>query len=352
MPTTVPTAASVQAPSTCATPNPATAMSSVSTATPPATCATVSSSCVVTHVNVPAQSTVPTAASVQATATCVTPNPTTAMSSVSTATPPATTVSSSCVVTHVNVPAQSTVPTAASVQATSTCVTPSPSTAVSSVACLSLTNPSTSDLTGSNVGYGITEWYFPDHVSQSTLDGRNGSNAGVFLTFGMLYKLSNLPLSGQNLSVEWQKNLVTAIRIGNDMHDELYDQQGVDVTVEDAITEVGQHCQVLGISQENDMFGADPLKQFETVVQSLLQQKSSFHILVANKMAVLIIVDCYGNLILVYLHKHVQRGAIIDRSVQHVGQQAHWFAVWFNQMLRQSYGNGLSIYKVSTVVYL
>ena len=84
----------------------------------------------------------------------------------------------------------------------------------------------------------------PSHISQSTIDGRNGSNACVFiaLTFGMLHKFSNLPvLSEENLTAHWQMALVTATRMGNDMHDELYDAEGVDVSVDDAVSAAGQH---------------------------------------------------------------------------------------------------------------
>ena len=34
---------------------------------------------------------------------------------------------------------------------------------------------------GTDVGCGITEWYFPWNISQSTIDGRNGSNACTFI---------------------------------------------------------------------------------------------------------------------------------------------------------------------------
>ena len=57
----------------------------------------------------------------------------------------------------------------------------------------------------------------------------------------MLHKFSKLPvLSGQNLTAHWQMALVTAIRMGNDMHDELYDAEGVEVAVDDAVSAVGQ----------------------------------------------------------------------------------------------------------------
>ena len=109
------------------------------------------------------------------------------------------------------------------------------------------------------------------------------------LTFGMLHKFSKLPvLSGQNLTAQWQMALVTAIRMGNDMHDELYDAEGVDVAVDHAVSVVGQHCQVHDISREYDIFGSNPQGQLETVVLSILQEKPSYHNLVGHGKAVLV----------------------------------------------------------------
>ena len=230
-----------------------------------------------------------------------------------------------------------------------------PSSSPSSVASTSLGKPSISGLTGTDTGYGITEWYLPSHISQSTIDGRNGSNACVFiaLTFGMLHKFSNLPvLSEENLTAHWQMALVTAIRMGNDMHDELYDAEGVDVSVDDAVSAVGQHCQVHNISREYDIFGSNPQGQLDTVVLSILQEKPSYHILVGHGKAVLVIVDCAGNLILVDSHQHSNKGALIARSVSCVGHQATYFAIFLNQVYLQSFRANISVCKVSTISYL
>ena len=54
--------------------------------------------------------------------------------------------------------------------------------------------PMSSNFIGNDVGYGVTEWLFPWNVSQSTLDGRNGSNACVFiaLCFGRIHQSAKL----------------------------------------------------------------------------------------------------------------------------------------------------------------
>ena len=96
----------------------------------------------------------------------------------------------------------------------------------------------------------MTEWSFAMDITQSTIDGRNGSNACTFiaLSFGSIYQQYNLNTPvGQYLDGQWQTALVDAIRTGNDIHDELFDDHGIKIAVDDAIATVGDHCHVHGI---------------------------------------------------------------------------------------------------------
>ena len=162
------------------------------------------------------------------------------------------------------------------------------------------------DVDGTDVGSGITEWFFPGNISQSTIDGRNGSNACTFiaLNFGNIYQQSRLNTPQQHLNQKWQAALKDAIRTGNDMHDELFDGAGINVAVDDAIDKVGNLCQVGGILHEHNVFGANPLDQFSAVIDLILHQKPSFHVLVVNGMTMLLIVDCNGTLMFIDSHIH------------------------------------------------
>ena len=74
---------------------------------------------------------------------------------------------------------------------------------------------------------------------------------------------------------------------------------------------MGELCQVGGIAQEFNVFGAQPLHQLENIVHSILQRKSSFHIIVVHFMAMLMMtVDSDGQLILVDFHLHGSKGLI------------------------------------------
>ena len=192
------------------------------------------------------------------------------------------------------------------------------------------------------------------NISQSTIDGRNGSNACTFiaLSFGSIYQQYNLNTPvGQYLDRQWQTALVDAIITGNDLHDELFDGHGINIAVDDAIATVGDHCRVRGILQDHNVFGANPLDQFAAIIDLILQQKHSFHVLVVNDMTMLIIVDSNGTLMFIDSHVHGQNGAIIARSVPYLGQQGQLFSVWLNGMLMARRGVGLSVCSLSTISY-
>lgn len=68
---------------------------------------------------------------------------------------------------------------------------------------------------------------------------------------------------------------------------------------------------VIEILHEYDVFGENPLSQFAEVINSILQQKRSFHVLVAKDKTMMIIVDDNGTLIFIDSHMHGHRGALV-----------------------------------------
>ena len=156
-------------------------------------------------------------------------------------------------------------------------------------------------------------------------------------------------MPGQQLDCQWLAALEEAIQMGIEMQDELYDQQGVNVTPEEAVDAVGSICQVRGITKEYNVFGANPVAQLENAVCKIIQEKQSFHIIVVNDMAMSIIVDSKGAIIFVDSHLHGSMGALIARCVPYQGHQARWFSIWFDGMLSRTWGVGLSLSTISTV---
>ena len=123
----------------------------------------------------------------------------------------------------------------------------------------------------------------------------------------------------------------------------------MNVAVDDAIVAAGDLCHVDQLYQEFNVLGTNPLDQLSIIVNSLLQQRPSFHVLVSNEMADLTIVDNHGVLIFIHSHVHGTNGALIARSTPEDSSQAHWFSLWLNSMLTQTYGVGMSICSISYV---
>lgn len=192
-------------------------------------------------------------------------------------------------------------------------------------------------------------------MSQSTIDNRNGSKACVFIAFnfGLLYKQFSLDntLVGESLNSHWQTALEHVIRAGNDIHDQLFDFEGVNVSVEEGIELPGEVCQVGQVLCEYNVFRANPLDQLETVIKIWSQQWQSFHVLIAFVMAMLIIVDSCGTLFFIDSHIHVTKGAVIARFNPDSHCQAQNFAVWLDQTLIHTKGVRLSICSIASILY-
>lgn len=78
-------------------------------------------------------------------------------------------------------------------------------------------------------------------------NGRNGSNACVFISLylGQVVSKGLLPPKrGLSLNVKW-KDAPEAISCRNDLHDELFDQKGINLNVDDAVEMAGEDCSVL-----------------------------------------------------------------------------------------------------------
>ena len=61
-------------------------------------------------------------------------------------------------------------------------------------------------------------------------------------------------------------------RTGNDIHDELFGGEGINVAVDDFIDAAGDDCHVCGIVHEYNVFGVNPLDQFAAVIDLILHQ--------------------------------------------------------------------------------
>ena len=148
-----------------------------------------------------------------------------------------------------------------------------------------------------------------------------------------------VPVGTQPFNYQWEGAVIQAIQNVNEMHDELFGGEGIDVAVDDAIIAAGDQCHVSGILRENNVFGS---KSFRSVclhdrLNSTTETVSKqYHVLTVNNKTMLIVVDCDGTLALFDSHIHGCNGVLIAWSDSHQHQQGQAFAAWLNQMLIKS----------------
>ena len=162
----------------------------------------------------------------------------------------------------------------------------------------------------------ILQWTFPADFCQSTLGGRSGSNACTFIAlyFGHLYLHWKLPPPLHSvLSMEWKSALYKAMKKGNEIHDELFEGEGVDVAVEDAVEMAGTECFVQYIGQGLDLIGSDCEDQLAEVMEMLSTSTppSSCNVVVTRGRSFLFIVNKDRSCMIVDSHRHVNVGAMI-----------------------------------------
>ena len=162
-----------------------------------------------------------------------------------------------------------------------------------------------------NVSSSLCKFVFPSTIAQSTIGGRQGSNACTIIAvkFGAYFSKHKLEVSllWKQLPQLWIHSLINAICDGNDVYDELYGDTAVYLDVEDVVQSVGTDFNVESVSA---IFGftdanADLVAHLSSV------QQPSYGILIACQKSVGILVQGNGLCALVDSHVHGNTGAII-----------------------------------------
>lgn len=113
-----------------------------------------------------------------------------------------------------------------------------------------------------------------------------GSNTCTFiaLLFGHLYFSHGLqpPINSQ-LQNNWKVALIDAIISGNDIHDDIFEGDAINVSVDEAVQIAGEECCVDKICQQYDIIGSNRLGQLINVFKSLaVGQPHSCHVVITG----------------------------------------------------------------------
>ena len=198
---------------------------------------------------------------------------------------------------------------------------------------------------------GVVEWTFTE--SQSTIQGRTGSNACAFiaLLMGKQWMEGHLLWpTGDILAESWRKSLFEAMIKGNKIHDDLFDRQAVDLDVEDAVALADNECGVQGVGQQMDIFGINPVHQLANALIQEAQNNASKSccLLTSEKQTMLLVVNCDSSAMIIDSHSHGNDGAIIACS------QAgciHLLAQWLDAMMNDIWQKPLAVATITKIVY-
>ena len=195
----------------------------------------------------------------------------------------------------------------------------------------------------------MTEWYFPHALSQSTIGDRNGSNACAFicLYFGqMASKGCLIPSEGLLLPGIWKEAIEWAIISGNDLHDELFDNEGVNVNIDEAVEVAGEVCGVVRLGEQRDLFGSPKQLLGQWLTELSQRAQTSYHLFFSAGKAMFIMFDSTGNLYFSDSHSHGDHGALIACALPGAGVA---FADWMDEMMNLHWNSRLVVGSVTEI---
>lgn len=134
---------------------------------------------------------------------------------------------------------------------------------------------------------------------------------------------------------------------GNQIHDDLFDHEGINVTVDDAVSMAGEECGVQRLGPQVDIFGISPVNQLANLLIREAQNSSrSFSVIVSHEGAFLIIVNSEQSAIIIDSHCHINKGAII--ACCKTGNILS-LALWMDGMMNATWQCSLTIASISKV---
>lgn len=181
-------------------------------------------------------------------------------------------------------------------------------------------------------GNNVISWHFPPTHSQSTLNGRSGSNACTFIAL-ILTKLHlaapEIPRANQPLSPTWIYRMLQGIEIGNKFYDFFSaGNPGIMFGVKDAAEKVQRSVEITSVGPE---LPADIARQavvtanlqYHIELASMMHHTASLFIINQKTVA---FVSMGQNILLLDSHFHGSSGAYLALAPKSsIWQLLRWF---------------------------
>lgn len=186
----------------------------------------------------------------------------------------------------------------------------------------------------------VTEYLFPGSISQSSLGGRQGSNACTLIAtlVGNTFVKQNLPMIDTYfLPQVWIDAVTNCIQDGNTLYDLMFEGQAVVLDVQDAFECFADELQLSSFDDNVCNCTNDDLSPVIGVISGLANTGSrKAGVLISQGMTVAILVTGESKVIIVDSHRHGSNGAIVA-----VGTTAENAVKWYAQTFRKYHNTPL-----------
>ena len=137
---------------------------------------------------------------------------------------------------------------------------------------------------------------------------------------------------------------------GNKIHDDPFDEEAVDLEVEEAVSLADTECGNHRVGQQIDIFRRNPVQQLANVLIQAAQNNTSksYSIIMTHGRAMLLLVNSDSSAMIADSHSHGNEGAIIAYSNP---GNIHLLAQWLGAMMTDCWQQSLTIASLTEVFY-
>ena len=152
-----------------------------------------------------------------------------------------------------------------------------------------------------------------------------------------------------SLQINWKVSLTEAILSGNEIHDDIFEGDAVNVAVDEAIEIAGDECFVNKIDHQYDIIGTNRVEQLKDVFKKTCWCQSTEMPCYSHRgRSMLLVINVNGSSMIVDSHQHKATGAIIAFAP---AGQADSLALWFARMHYVSWDIDIGPTSVVSVCY-
>lgn len=191
-------------------------------------------------------------------------------------------------------------------------------------------------------GFSATEFLFLSSISQSSLGGRNGSNACTLIAIfvGNYFLKNMLPaINSIVLPKEWSLAVVNCINDGNTLYDVVFEGQAINLDVEDAFQNFAEELQ-LGTYDENlcNCTNQDMSSVIGIISQFADAPERKAGVLITEGLTVAVLCFGGGPVAIVDSHQHGGNGALVCMAASST-DLVHWYKKSFQKYNLRPMGN-------------